>query len=407
MERILPIRHMPARVALAVVLAATGLVLAAPVSEAGTIHVPDHATLTIKGHGWGNGFGMSQYGARGAAAKGLSAQQIVRFYYPHTRAGQVGGSVKVLIEGDTDHKTTVLRRSGLKVHDLGRGGRTLALPTTGSAGKADQWRLAPAAKGATEVAYRHAGWHVWRTLPHDAEFRAAKPITLVLGSDHVTYRGSLQSRTPSGTSSSKRVTVDKVSLEAYVQGVVASEMPASWSPAALRAQAIAARSYAAFEVRSSTNPRWNLCDSSHCQVYGGLSAEQPASNAAVSATRKQVRMFHGAPAFTQFGSSDGGWTADGGKPYLLAQRDPYEKGSGNPFHSWTAKVSSKTVESVWPSLGNLTGITVKERDGHGQWNGRVVTMTLHGSKGDVKDLSGETFRSDLGLRSTWFTISVG
>ena len=144
----------------------------------------------------------------------------------------------------------------------------------------------------------------------------------MLGSGKVTYRGVLQSRRPVGAPSSHRVTVNKVSLDNYVRGVVPREMPALWEQAALRAQAIAARTYAAFEARSSRNPRWNLCDTSECQVYGGESAEFPTSNRAVAKTARQVRMFHGAPAFTQFSSSNGGWTAYGGKPYLPAKKDP-------------------------------------------------------------------------------------
>jgi stage II sporulation protein D len=388
-------------------LAATALVLAGAPSGAAAIQIPDHATLKITGHGFGHGHGLSQYGAQGAAKKGLTGQQIVHFYYPHTKSGHVGGSVKVLITADTDSRTTVVNRTGLAVHDLGRGGKTTLLPAKGVAGRATQWRLSPGRNGATQVAYRNAGWHTWRTLAGDGEFRSAKPITLVVGSARVTYRGSLQSRTPPPqTSTLRRVTVNKVPLDAYVQGVVPREMPALWEQAALRAQAVAARTYAAFEAGSSTNPRWNLCDTSQCQVYGGESAEFPTSNEAVAKTKGQVRMFHRKPAFTQFSSSNGGWESAGGKPYLPAQKDPYEKLSGNPNHTWTAKVSARTIEKAWPQLGNLQSITIDRRDGHGQWGGRVLVISLHGSQGDVQQVSGDTFRSALGLRSTWFTIGV-
>jgi stage II sporulation protein D len=404
----MPTRHQHTHAALTGVLAATALVLGGPPADAAAIHVPAHATLRITGHGWGHGHGLSQYGAQGAAIKGLSAHQIVHFYYPHTTAGSITGSVKVLITEDTDHKTTVLDQAGLTVRGLGNGGTTLALPTKGAAGQATQWRLSPGKAAATTVSYRNAGWHIWRTLPGDAEFQAGHPLTLVLPSGRVTYRGTLQSRTPSpGTSSLSRVTVNKVSLEGYVQGVVPREMPALWKPAALGAQAIAARTYAAFEAAHSTNPRWNLCDTSSCQVYGGKTAEAATSNAAVARTSGQVRMFHGGPAFTQFSSSNGGWTSRvTGTPYLPGRKDPYEKLSGNPFHTWKVHVSATTITKDWPQLGTLESITIDQRDGNGQWHGRVQTMTLHGSTGDVADLDGDTFRSVLGLRSTWFTIAV-
>ena len=90
------------------------------------------------------------------------------------------------------------------------------------------------------------------------------------------------------------------------------------------------------------------------------------------ATAGQIRTYRGAPAFTQFSASSGGWTSDGGKPYLPAQKDPYDGWPGNGVHTWSTTVTSGAIEKAWPSLGNLTGITVTKRDGHGQWNGRVV-----------------------------------
>src|SRR4051812_46050934 len=223
--------------ALAGTLAITSMTLAggvAPAASATTgaatvqrIGVPDHATLTIHGRGYGHGHGMSQWGAQGAALKGLSAKQIVKFYYPHTKGGHAGGRVRVLICADTDNNTTVVNRSGLRVHDL-KSGRTSVLPAKGKAGHATQWRMSAGSGGRTRVLFRNDGWHLWQKLPGDGEFSAPEPIKLVTGSGKVTYRGSLQSRTPSRAESrcpvgSRRVTVNKTSLEAYVQGVVPRE----------------------------------------------------------------------------------------------------------------------------------------------------------------------------------------
>jgi len=63
------------------------------------------------------------------------------------------------------------------------------------------------------------------------------------------------------------------------------------------------------------------------------------------------------------------------------------------------------VEKAWPALGDLTSIRIDRRDGNGQWGGRVEKMTLGGRK-DTITISGDDFRSALGLRSTWFSISV-
>ena len=155
-------------------------------------------------------------------------------------------------------------------------------------------------------------------------------------------------------------------------------MPALWSKAAVRAQAVAARTYAAYERDHRTGP---LCDTTSCQVYGGYDQEHPASNDAVDATAHLALMHKGAPAFTQFSSSSGGWTSAGSMPYLPAKADPYDGWAGNPVHSWSNRVSDALIEAKWPGIGNLNRITVTQRDGNGEWGGRVGSVTLVGGQG--------------------------
>ena len=129
-------------------------------------------------------------------------------------------------------------------------------------------------------------------------------------------------------------------LDRYVQGVVPSEVPTSWPADAVRAQAVAARTYAAFEREAATD-YYDICDTTSCQVYGGLSAEDAAANDAVRATRGRVVLYEGLPAFTQFSSSNGGYSSAGSQPYLVAQPDPYEASSDNPNDPWTATVTQR------------------------------------------------------------------
>jgi len=390
------------------VLGVAGSTLAAGPASAAGLSIPRHATIVIKGHGFGHGHGMSQYGAEGAARQGLSAQKIVRFYYPHTTAGTVGGPVTVWITADTDRNTTVLARSGLQVRSLPRG-TARKLPTTGAAGKATRWRLSSGGHGETKVSYLTGAWHTWRTLKGDGEFRTTgKPLTLVVAGHRVSYRGTLQSKGPI-KGHPGRITVNRVSLENYVRGVVAREMPSSWHQAALRAQSIAARTYAAFELGAPLSSRAALCDTTSCQVYGGVAAETSATDEAVARTAQQVRLYQGEPAFTQFSASNGGWTAASSNPatspYLVAQQDQYDGWSGNPVHSWQVSVSDATIEKHWPAIGNLQRITVVQRDGNGQWNGRILTLKLVGSRA-TRTISGDALRTALGLRSTWLSFSV-
>src|SRR5664279_4659582 len=126
-------------------------------------------------------------------------------------------------------------------------------------------------------------------------------------------------------------------------GVVPREMPASWAGAAVRAQAIAARTYAVYERAHAGTSPYDICDTDQCQVYGGMRHYDAAGNlaysddpAAVSATKHQTLRYAGHTIFSQFSASDGGWTVDGGQPYLAARADPYETAaSGDPYLTWT------------------------------------------------------------------------
>jgi stage II sporulation protein D len=166
---------------------------------------------------------------------------------------------------------------------------------------------------------------------------------------------------------------------------------------------VAARSYAAHERAHSTS-YYDICDTTSCQVYGGYDAEAAASNAAVKATRGRVVMYDGAPAFTQFSSSNGGWSSPGTEPYLVAQPDPYEAASGNPYATWTTTVTTARIEKEWPSVGTLQHITIT-RDGHGDFGGRILTAELQGSAGSLL-VPGDDLRALLGDagRSTWFRL---
>lgn len=395
-------RALPALVsaALAAILGTTwGTAAPAGAATGDVWRIPAQATITVKGHGYGHGHGMSQYGAEGAAREGLTYQQIVRFYYPGTDWGTAKGRVTVLITADTTDDLIVEARKGLTVRDTAGGGRT-ALPDNG----ATRWKVAVGDDGVNRVLYRTGRWHRWRALDGQGEFYAAgEPITLVTPTGARAYRGRLRVGV---TSSGDRVTVNDVALDNYLQGVVPLEIPASWSPDAVRAQAVAARTYAAYERQHPQSAAYQLCDTWSCQVYGGYDAEYPASNNAVDDTARQVLLSGGDPAFTQFGSSSGGWTAAGSVSYLPAQRDPYDGWSGNPMHTWKVSIDDAVLERTWPVVGDLRRISVPQRDGNGDWGGRVSSITLSGTDGKVT-VSGDTFRTLLGLRSTWVTFTVG
>jgi len=364
--------------------------------------MPGTGAITITGHGFGHGHGMSQYGAEGAARQGKTWREILQFYYPGTSWGTKSGRVRVLISADTTRDVVVAPRSGLRVRDTGTG-KDYVVPTNG----ATRWRLD--VSGARSVVdYKTDRWHRWKTLAGDGAFHAGgQPVTLYYGGSSRQYRGYLKAASPS-KGSTDRDTVNSIMVENYLKGVVPLEMPASWRPDAVRAQAVAARTYAAYEMQHPRAGHYQICDTASCQVYGGYTAENDLSNAAVDATSQVILTAKGTPAFTQFGSSSGGWTSANQFGYLPAKADPYDGWSGNPVHDWSLKVDVSRIEKAWPAVGNLKSIKVVTRDGNGQWQGRVGSMKLVGTKAGKAtsvSISGNTFRYTLGLRSTWFSFS--
>ncbi len=363
-----------------------------------TWSTPGSTAITLTGHGFGHGHGLSQYGALGAAGKGLTWQQIVEFYYPGTSWGRVGGKVRVLITADTGRDVQVVAARGLKVTSLARK-RTWRLPSVA----AKKWRLI-AAGGDTAVQFtKGRAWKTWKKVPGEAEFSAVRGVlTLVLPGERRDYRGTLQSVAPR---QGKRQTVNRLSMEAYLRGVVPEEVPALWAPAAVSAQSVAARTYAAFERSHPPAGHYDLCDTTQCQVYGGVDVEHPAATAAIRATAKQGLFYGGRPAFTQFSASNGGFSSAGSMPYLVAQPDPYD-GLANPKYStWTTTIDDTQVEKHWPAIGDLQSIEVTARDGNGDWGGRVTDMAFIGSTGTAR-VDGDTVRSYFALNSDWFTFSV-
>lgn len=358
--------------------------------------IPDKATIRISGHGYGHGHGMSQHGAQGAALQGLTHQQIVEFYYPGTSWGTATGKVSVLISADTSKDVQVVAAPGLRLRALSTG-KVYEVGATRS--QASRWRITPVAGGKSQVSYLTSSWKVFRTLKGDAELftpRAATTLVLPSGAE-VGYRGALRSV--------KKDTVNVLPLDRYLQGVVPRELPPTWEPEAVQAQSVAARTYAAYGRAHPLASHYQICDTTSCQVYGGAGAEHPAPTAAIRATRGEVLLYDGAPAFTQFSASSGGWTSAGSAPYLVAKEDPYDGWSGNTNASWQTVVSDATIEKAFAGIGNLTRIQLAGRDGNGEWGGRVGKVTVTGTAG-TRTVSGEDFRFMLGLRSEWVTLAV-
>jgi stage II sporulation protein D len=372
-------------------------------SVAESYWVPASRKLVLKGRGYGHGRGMSQHGAQGAALKGMSYSEITNFYYPGTQMGKVNGKIRVLITADKSDAVVVDPAKGLRIRELA-GGTVRKLPTRPAI---KRWRLVPRKGGKTVVQFNNGKWKRWeapwaRNLTGDAEFLANEPMTLTTAAGRRAYRGILRSASPK-PGRVARDTVNIVTLNQYIRGVLPAEMPASWHMEALKAQAVAARTYATWSRDQYANRYYQVCDSTACQVYGGVSAEHRRSNRAVRQTSQEILTYQGRTAFTQYSASTGGWTVAGSAPYLRAQQDPYDGWSGNTVHTWSTTVTAARIQKAFPAIGRLRSVEVPARDGNGQWQGRVTRLVLDGTKGRLS-VTSDSFRTALGLRSTWFTL---
>ena len=155
--------------------------------------------------------------------------------------------------------------------------------------------------------------------------------------------------------STSRDTVNVVSMNGYVKGVVPYEMPALWKPEAVRAQAVAARTYASWSRAQNPDRYYQICDTTSCQVYRGVNGEHPASNKATTATGRKILTYDGEPAFSQFSASSGGWTVAGSVPYLRAKKDPYDDWAGNSNHDWSVTLTPGRSSGPTPRSASSAG----------------------------------------------------
>jgi stage II sporulation protein D len=334
---------------------------------------------------------MSQYGAEGDAQHGWSAAKIMAWYYRGTTLAQVSTSttIRVLMSSGQSHVAIGVRGSG-----------ELIDATTG--------HVVPLSAGVNYIA-KPAGAGVLVTGPSGAKvYQAGGGMrvsrtgsgTVALGSR--TYRGFLGISSTAG----RLTTINTVPVESYVRGVVAWEMPSSWAPAALQAQAIAARSYAL----ASRQPAhaFDVYPDTRSQMYGGITAETASTDSAIRATSGKVVAYHGTIVQAFFFSSSGGYTDSksdvwGGSPipYLVGVPDPYDAIS--PMDRWP-NPRTFTDAQVGQSLGlggPVASIAVLTRG----VSPRVMLARVTLDNGTNVTVSGNMIQADLGLPSTWFSVA--
>ena len=330
--------------------------------------------IVIKGRGWGNGVGMSQWGADGYAQRGWGYRRILSHYYPHTAVGIAADQPIRVLLADREPAITVGSANAFLLIDSN--GQTIHMPAG---------------------ALRLDG-----TLRVDGQ-ALVPPLTVEPGEQPLTlngagYRGSLVVERVAGGLS----VVNTVPLERYVRGVVPSEMPADWSAAAYEAQAVAARSYALANLHPAST--FDVFSDNRSQVYGGIRSERAETNLAVGATAGKVLTYDDRVIAADYDSDSGGRTAAiqdvfptaTPEPYLVSVSDPFDGGS--PNRRW---------QVILPATFLSRRFDVPVSDVRVQLNssGRASDVRLL-ARDAARTLTAATFQHGLELRSTYFTVGV-
>jgi stage II sporulation protein D len=358
---------------------------------------PASTLFTFTGRGNGHGVGMPQYGAYGAALRGWSAQRILAYYYRGAAISRIAdGAVRVLLSTQRPAVAAVSAGPWQIVDEAAQPNTAVALDPGRT------YTLAPQGAG---VAIRAGAGSVLAVFPGPVRLQPISPTGVVTVGGR-TYRGAMRVL----RDGARLDVINVVDLEQYLTGIVPGEMPARWgdrAPAALQAQAIAARSYAVATVKPGQ--AYDLFPDERSQFYVGVDGEDRRATGAVAATRGQVLTYAGRVIVAYFSSSSGGRTEDvqnvfpavAPEPYLTSVPDPFD--STSPFHVW-GPGDRKVVSGA--RLGRLLGVgpVVSARVLRRGVSPRVVTMQVVTAAGVRRDVSGRLVRKALGLRDTWFYV---
>jgi len=280
------------------------------------------------------------------------------------------------------------------------GGLTLADPSgrqvLAQTGRGDAFRLIP----------------LGRTIQVRETGASAAPIVAWPGrgaqvtADGVAYRGRLEiHRLASGLS-----VVNVVDLEEYLQGVLKDEIPPGWPLEAAKAVAVAARTYAVYQMEQNGGSLFHLRATTASQVYGGAAGEDPRTTAAVQATRGQILTFAGQPLPSFFHSCSGGTTEDAVDVFgvnfdmVVGVKDDFSLSC--PYGLWVERLTVGQIERALVRAGYAVGRVTGIQDLLRSRTGRILQLAVQHSGGTLV-LEGRRFREALGtevIRSTDFQL---
>jgi stage II sporulation protein D len=198
--------------------------------------------------------------------------------------------------------------------------------------------------------------------------------------------------------------VNYVDLERYLYSVLGGEVYTNWPQEALKAQAVAARTYALYQRQTRGNRLFDVGNTIAWQVYRGVETESPNFYSAVDSTAGQVLTYRGQLILAAYHAASGGHTENvenvwgpQALPYLRAVPD-FDQGT--PGYQWTRSFTPQELSSRISGVGQVQSLTPERVSAFG----RVLTLKVVGDKGS-RTMSGAELQRIFGLRSTWFSVT--
>ena len=224
--------------------------------------------------------------------------------------------------------------------------------------------------------------------------------------DGVEYRGYI---TVERRSNGELLVINYVNIDDYVSSVLGKEMSYTWPKEALKAQAVCARNFALTRGSSHREYGFDVCSTTHCQVYGGVKSEHTNTRMAVEETSGIIAKYQGEIVGLYFFATSGGSTEDsenvwGGKyGYLRSVPDTYENPEKASKYSWTVTLTKSEIETKLAAAGVNIGSLKKIDIASYSDSGRVLQMTFVGSNGS-HTVNKEKCRTILSLYSQKFSV---
>ncbi len=238
-------------------------------------------------------------------------------------------------------------------------------------------------------------------------------IIIVFNGQKYHYRGNIE--IDFDKEHKKLNVINIIGIEEYLYGVLKKEISPRWPAEALKTQAIAARTFAIFNMNKYIDEGYNICASTNSQAYGGVNHEDPLTNKAVDETRGVIMTYKGKPINAVYHSDSGGYTEDSENvwgsflPYLRSVKSKFEEKVFPPYHTWTCSIDEKDLTKKLQKQGYTINSVVSIEPVNKSETGRISELAFITNNNEVINMKANNFRSLIGvdlIRSTLFSIKV-